>query len=302
MSDIRLLDLNVGDVHAPSSVGIVGGYSVRPATQHASLVIVRNAEGDILTASRPEPPYEQSLPGGMVEDGETPEAAAGRELKEETGVIATSLQHVADMTSPTDGRPVHVFEATAWTGNAYPAEADTKVQWLGPAELVRQAILYRSSLNALLISGALHPPSNGDRRTMSELDTDARNKLKPNQFALPEKKKLPIHDADHTRNAAARLAQAKKGGSISDADYSTARGNIRRAAKKFGIHSELKDQLNPPAPKQLSLDPAAAPASPGGKLRVRADLAPGGSLHVEHNMKDGDCTAYLPLVSLSRDI
>lgn len=72
MSDTRLLNLNVGDVHAPSSVGIVGGYSVRPATQHAALVIVRNAEGDILTVSRPEPPYEQSLPGGMVEDGETP--------------------------------------------------------------------------------------------------------------------------------------------------------------------------------------------------------------------------------------
>lgn len=280
-------DLGVADVHAPAAIS---------ATKPAAFVIVRNEEGNVLTVSRPEPPHEQGLPGGGLDDGETPEQAACRELKEETGVIATSLRHVTDMTSPTDGRPVHVFEATSWTGNAYPAEPDTKVQWLGPAELVSQAVLYRSSLNALLVSGALHPPSNGDRRTMSELDTDARNKLKPNQFALPDKKKFPVHDADHTRNAAARLAQAKKAGTISDADYSTARGNIRRAAKKFGIHSELKDQLNPPPPKQLSLDPSAAPPQAGSKLRVRADLAPGGSLHVEHNMKDRgfyDCESVL---------
>lgn len=122
---------------------------------------------------------------------------------------------------------------------------------------------------------------------LSELDAAKRNALKPGQFALPSQRKYPIHDAAHTRNAAARLAQAKKAGKISDGDYRTARAAIRRAAKRFGIHTELKDTLTPPS---------SAPRS----IHVRADLAQGGSLHVRH-MADGLTSLYLPPVPLKVD-
>jgi 8-oxo-dGTP diphosphatase len=54
----------------------------------ASVAVVR--AGKVLLATRTAPPNAQvfSLPGGIVELGETLEAAALRELAEETGVIA----------------------------------------------------------------------------------------------------------------------------------------------------------------------------------------------------------------------
>jgi 8-oxo-dGTP pyrophosphatase MutT (NUDIX family) len=44
-------------------------------------------DGKVLIAKRIKPPL-WSLPGGRIEPGETPEAAAARELMEETGVTA----------------------------------------------------------------------------------------------------------------------------------------------------------------------------------------------------------------------
>ncbi|MCQ8781156.1 NUDIX hydrolase [Mangrovibrevibacter kandeliae] len=48
---------------------------------------------DVLLAERGKPPFEGcfSLPGGRVEFGETLEAAARRELREETGVVPQAL-------------------------------------------------------------------------------------------------------------------------------------------------------------------------------------------------------------------
>ena len=37
------------------------------------------------------------------------------------------------------------------------------------------------------------------------LTTEKRNALKDSDFAVPGKRKLPIHDCSHARNAAARL-------------------------------------------------------------------------------------------------
>lgn len=41
------------------------------------------------------------------------------------------------------------------------------------------------------------------------LTTKRRNTLKDSDFAVPGKRKLPIHDCSHARNAAARLNQTK---------------------------------------------------------------------------------------------
>lgn len=62
-------------------------YPARPILC-ASAAVFR--EGLVLLGARRNPPYDQifSLPGGLVKSGESLEAAALRELAEETGVIA----------------------------------------------------------------------------------------------------------------------------------------------------------------------------------------------------------------------
>jgi 8-oxo-dGTP diphosphatase len=62
-------------------------YPERPILA-ASVAVFR--DGRVLLAARTAPPYDQvfSLPGGLVEPGESLEQAALRELTEETGVTA----------------------------------------------------------------------------------------------------------------------------------------------------------------------------------------------------------------------
>lgn len=67
------------------------------------------------------------------------------------------------------------------------------------------------------------------------LSTRGREHLRASQFALPEARKFPIHDAAHARNAAARLEQARRRGTISRSAYIRARARIRRAERRFGI-------------------------------------------------------------------
>lgn len=40
-----------------------------------------------------------------------------------------------------------------------------------------------------------------------QLDAQTRNRMKDSSFALPRKRKYPISDEDHARNALARVAQ-----------------------------------------------------------------------------------------------
>jgi hypothetical protein len=53
---------------------------------------------------------------------------------------------------------------------------------------------------------------------MAELSTDARKKLPKSKFAEPEKRKYPIEDKAHARNAKARASQAANAGRISKAE------------------------------------------------------------------------------------
>lgn len=124
----------------------------------AALCIVRGDDGRILCVSRPEPPHELSIPGGLIDPGERADQAAVRELVEECAIRVTSLHQVATITSPTDGRSVEVFEADAWEGTAVAAEPNTTIGWLTPQELLAQAQLYRASVRELMSAGLLDPP------------------------------------------------------------------------------------------------------------------------------------------------
>ncbi len=71
------------------------------------------------------------------------------------------------------------------------------------------------------------------------LTTKKRNDLKDSQFAVPGKRKLPIGDCNHVRNALARLPITK---GLTDSERKTAESRIHSAAKKCGIKVSKSDK------------------------------------------------------------
>ena len=91
------------------------------ATYEVALVLLVDRSGAVLLQHRDGntsvSPNQWSLPGGRIEPGETPEEAARRELREETGLIAGDLEPLWSGPRPfEDGFPhtvtVHIFRGT----------------------------------------------------------------------------------------------------------------------------------------------------------------------------------------------
>jgi 8-oxo-dGTP pyrophosphatase MutT (NUDIX family) len=99
-------------------------------------------DGKVLIAKRIRPPL-WSLPGGRIEPGETPEAAAKRELMEETGVEAeiVALAGEREVILKDEGGGVaarfKIFAyAARWrAGEAKPGPEASEVAWVEPAAL-----------------------------------------------------------------------------------------------------------------------------------------------------------------------
>jgi hypothetical protein len=68
---------------------------------------------------------------------------------------------------------------------------------------------------------------------MAELSEKKRDKLPDSAFAFPKERKMPLNDAAHVRNAAARFNQVE---GVSEAEKERAKGRIERAADKHGVH------------------------------------------------------------------
>lgn len=71
-----------------------------------------------------------------------------------------------------------------------------------------------------------------------ELSTADKNDLPESAFAFPKKRKEPLTDASHVKNALARFDQVKD---VSDSERDQAFANIKKAAKHYGIDVDEKD-------------------------------------------------------------
>jgi hypothetical protein len=65
-----------------------------------------------------------------------------------------------------------------------------------------------------------------------DLSTKDRDNLPDSAYAFPGKRKEPLTDASHVRNALARFDQVE---GVSDAEREQAFANIRAAAKHYGV-------------------------------------------------------------------
>jgi hypothetical protein len=65
-----------------------------------------------------------------------------------------------------------------------------------------------------------------------ELAADDRNELPDSAYAFPGKRKEPLTDASHVRNAVARFDQVKD---VSDSERDQAFANIKAAARHYDV-------------------------------------------------------------------
>ena len=117
-------------------------YPARPILA-ASVAVFR--DGKVLIATRTKPPGAGvwSLPGGLVEVGETLEEAALRELMEEVAVEARIIGfncHVQRVDRDEAGRVRHHFVVASFVGAWVAGEAQTgpeagEVRWVDPRNL-----------------------------------------------------------------------------------------------------------------------------------------------------------------------
>jgi 8-oxo-dGTP diphosphatase len=114
-------------------------YPPRPIIA-ASLAVFR--DGKVLIASRTAPPAQAlfSLPGGVVEIGETLQEAALREVMEEVGVAAEIVgfvDHAEVIQRDSDGRIKRHFVITCFAGRWISGEGHTSAEagavlWVDP--------------------------------------------------------------------------------------------------------------------------------------------------------------------------
>jgi hypothetical protein len=69
-------------------------------------------------------------------------------------------------------------------------------------------------------------------KSSGELDTEDRKHLSDSTYAFPAKRKEPLNDASHVRNAIARFDQTK---GVTDKEREEAFQHIKTAAKKYGV-------------------------------------------------------------------
>jgi 8-oxo-dGTP diphosphatase len=106
---------------------------------HVAAAVIRGADGRILIARRADTQHQGGLwefPGGKVEEGETVEAALGRELLEELGIVVGASRPLIKVQHDYPDKQVllDVREVSAFTGEPHGAEGQP-LRWVTPREL-----------------------------------------------------------------------------------------------------------------------------------------------------------------------
>ncbi|MEU3708969.1 (deoxy)nucleoside triphosphate pyrophosphohydrolase [Streptomyces catenulae] len=128
--------------------------------------------GRLLAARRSAPPAlagRWELPGGKVEDGESPEQALVRELREELGVEVEPLEPIAGEWGLRPGFVLRVWVARLVSGEPRPLQDHDELRWLEPDEELsvdwldqdRPAVAAAMRLLREGTDAASRPPSRG---------------------------------------------------------------------------------------------------------------------------------------------
>jgi 8-oxo-dGTP diphosphatase len=108
-----------------------------PPTVDVAVTIVQRADGHVLLAERTAhqiAPGFWELPGGKIDPGETPQAAAARELFEEIGIRPRALRPwaVYEHAFRTKRVRLHFFRVEGWNGTPQGCEGQ-RLAWADPA-------------------------------------------------------------------------------------------------------------------------------------------------------------------------
>lgn len=133
-------------IDSPDWVNIV------PITPDGDIVVVKQFRHGL-------DDFTVEVPGGMVDPGETPAAAAGRELLEETGYRAAEVVPLggANPNPALFGNTLHVFlgRDVEWVSEVRPdSTEETHVMVVSPAELTD--LIRGGSVNHALVIAALY--------------------------------------------------------------------------------------------------------------------------------------------------